>query len=144
MISATVQLLPIRWLSQTPAPFFSGVLEEVNDRLSPLLQHHLSKTLIVKDEQGGTPFADPSRDLYFSSFASVYPQTDVSYEACLFRLGHTLFDPIDHHLSPLITVDVRKQIYSLRRNAALSAWLRNIVTSSVDAHLKQQGSRDLR
>ena len=128
-------------VSQTPAPFFSGVREEVNDRLSPLLQHHLSKTPIVKDEQG-VPFADPSPDLYFSSFASVYPQTDVSYEACLFRLGHALFDPIDLYLSPEITVDVRNRIYSLRRKAALSAWLKDVVTSSVDAHLKQQGSGD--
>lgn len=93
----------------------------------------------MRDEQD-VPFADPPPELCFSSFASVYPQTDASYEASLFRLGHALFDPIDLHVAAEITVDVRNRISSLRRKAALSAWLKDAVTPSVNAHLKQQGS----
>ncbi|KAG6334962.1 hypothetical protein ID866_4118 [Astraeus odoratus] len=128
-------------LTQTPAPFFSGTRDEATSRLSRLLQHHLSKTPIVKDE-GGIPFADPSPELSFASFALVYPQTDVSYEASLFRLGHALFDQMDLHLSSDITVDMRNRISSLQRKAALSAWLEGAVTSAVNAHLNQAPKGD--
>ncbi|KAI6148667.1 nuclear protein 96-domain-containing protein [Pisolithus tinctorius] len=118
------------------APLFSSARDEANNRLSRLLQHHLSKTPIVKDEYG-VPFADPCSELCFSSFTTVYPQTDTSYEASLFRLGHALFDPFDLHFTPEITVDIRNRIRSLRRKAALSVWLEEAVTSSVNADLNQ-------
>ncbi|KAI6168370.1 nuclear protein 96-domain-containing protein [Pisolithus thermaeus] len=118
------------------APFFSSARDEASDRLSRLLQHHLSKTPIVKDEYG-VPFADPSSELCFSSFATIYPQTNTSYEASLFRLGHALFDPFDLRFAPEITVDVRNRMHALRRKAALSAWLEEAVTSSVNADLNQ-------
>ncbi|KAF9234244.1 nuclear protein 96-domain-containing protein [Melanogaster broomeanus] len=128
-------------VTKTSVPFFSGPREDVSNRLSRLLQHHLSKTPIVKDEDG-VPFADPSSELCFSSFTSLYPQTDHSYDASLFRLGHALFDSIDLHLGQEVTVDVRNRVSSIRRKAALSEWLGDAVTSSVDADLKNQSSGD--
>ncbi|KIJ61588.1 hypothetical protein HYDPIDRAFT_42554 [Hydnomerulius pinastri MD-312] len=128
-------------VTKTTVPFFSGPRDGFSSRVSRLLQHHLSKTPIVKDE-GEVPFADPSPELCFSSFASLYSQTDHSYEASLFRLGHALFDSIDLHLGPDVTVDVRNRVSSIRRKAALSAWLGEAVTSSVDTDLKKQSSAD--
>ena len=126
---------------KTRVPFFSGPAEAINDRLSRLLQHHLSKTPIVKDEDG-VPFADPSSELCFSSFASLYPKNDTSFEASLFRLGQALFDNMDPHVGQDVTVDVRNRISSIRRKAALSEWLGDAVISLVDADLKKQSSTD--
>lgn len=109
--------------------------------MSRLLEHHLSKTPILKDEEG-VPFADPPHDLCFSSFTPVYPQIDVSYEASLFRLGHALFDSLDVRLAPEITIDVRNRTDSLRRKAALSAWLEEAVAPSVNADLNKPVSGD--
>ncbi|KIK96637.1 hypothetical protein PAXRUDRAFT_825734 [Paxillus rubicundulus Ve08.2h10] len=128
-------------VTKTTVPFFSGPRDDIGNRVSRLLQHHLSKTPIVKDEDG-VPFADPSPELCFSSFTSLYPQTDRSNEALLFRLGHALFDNIDLHLGQEVTVDVRNRVSSIRRKAALSAWLGDAVTSSVDADLKKQSLAD--
>ncbi|KAF9225855.1 hypothetical protein BS17DRAFT_777779 [Gyrodon lividus] len=128
-------------VTKTTVPFFSGPREDISNRLSLLLQYHLSKTSIVKDEDG-VPFADPSPELCFSSFSSLYPQTDHSYEASLFRLGHALFDSVDLHMGQEATIDARNRVSSIRRKAALSAWLGDAVTSSVDADLKKQSSAD--
>ena len=128
-------------VTKTRIPFFSEPLEETTSRLSRLLQHHLSKTPIVKDEDG-TPFADPSSELSFESFTSLYPKTDKSYEASLFRLGRALFDNMELHLGQDVTVDVRNRISSIRRKAALSEWLGDVVTPLVDADLKRQSLTD--
>ncbi|KAF8137470.1 nuclear protein 96-domain-containing protein [Boletus edulis] len=128
-------------VTKTRVPFFSQPPEDTSNRLSRLLQHHLSKTPIVKDEDG-IPFADPSSELSFSSFTSLYPKTDNSYEASLFRLGHALFDSMELHLGQDVTVDVRNRISSIRRKAALSEWLGDVVTPLVDADLKKQSSTD--
>lgn len=128
-------------ITKTRAPFFSEPTEHSSNRLSRLLQHHLSKTPIVKDEDG-IPFADPSSELSFSSFMSLYPKTDRSYEASLFRLGHALFDSMHLHLNQDATVDVRNRVSSIRRKAALSEWLGDVVTPLVDADLKKQSSTD--
>ncbi|KAG1869988.1 nuclear protein 96-domain-containing protein [Suillus subluteus] len=115
-------------ITKTIVPLFAGSHKEANVRLSRLLQHHLSKTPIVKDESG-IPFADPSTELDFSSFS-------------LFRLGRALFDSIDLHLAPEITVDVRNRISAVRRKAALSDWLEEAVGYLVDADLKKNTSGD--
>lgn len=128
-------------VTKTRVPLFSEPPEDTSNRLSRLLQHHLSKTPIVKDEDG-VPFADPSSELSFSSFTALYPKTDNSYEASLFRLGHALFDNMELHLGQDVTVDVRNRISSIRRKAALSEWLGGVVTSLVDADLKKQSSTD--
>ncbi|KAG1776846.1 nuclear protein 96-domain-containing protein [Suillus placidus] len=128
-------------ITKTIVPLFAGSHKEANVRLSRLLQHHLSKTPIVKDESG-IPFADPSTELDFSSFVSLYPSSDHSDEQSLFRLGRALFDSIDLHLVPEITVDVRNRISAVRRKAALSDWLEEAVGYLVDADLKKHASGD--
>ncbi|KAG2041250.1 nuclear protein 96-domain-containing protein [Suillus americanus] len=128
-------------ITKTIVPLFAGSHKEANVRLSRLLQHHLSKTPIVKDESG-IPFADPSTELDFSSFVSLYPSSDHSDEQSLFRLGRALFDSIDLHLAPEITVDVRNRISAVRRKVALSDWLEEAVGYLVDADLKKHASGD--
>ena len=88
------------------------------------------------------PFANPSRRLNFASFAALFPTTDRSFEACLFRLGRALFDPIDLRLADPVEVDIRNRVYALRRKAALSSWLKIAVTASVDADLRERPGTD--
>jgi nuclear pore complex protein Nup98-Nup96 len=104
--------------------------------MSRLLQHHLSHSPIEPDE-AGLPFANPSSDLRFSSFVSLWPLSDRSYEATLFRLGHALFDEIDLKLADSITIDIRRRVEIIRRKAALSAWLEKTVAPTVEAELRQ-------
>ncbi|KAJ7074900.1 nuclear protein 96-domain-containing protein [Mycena belliarum] len=101
-----------------------------------LLQHQLSHSPIAFDDDD-IPFANPSStDLHFSSFATLFPPTDRSYEASLFRLGSALFDSLGLRLGDSVTPDVRARIIALRRKAALSAWLQDAVFSSVEADMR--------
>ncbi|PBK68785.1 hypothetical protein ARMSODRAFT_957867 [Armillaria solidipes] len=105
-----------------------------------LLQHHLSHSPITPDD-AGIPFADPtSPNLHFASFASLFPTTDHSYEATLFRLGQALFDPLDLRLGPDITVDIKNCVSGLTRKTALTAWLEHTVAPTVDAALRVPGT----
>lgn len=123
-----------------------------------LLQHHLSHTPITPDD-AGVPLAYPSLyltvpqtsttqpSLNFASFASLFPTTDSSPAAQLFRLGSALFDPIDLQLPKTsspdttdITPDVRNRIALLRRKDALSKWLKKTVKSDVESDLQAQAS----
>ncbi|KAJ6615151.1 nuclear protein 96-domain-containing protein [Mycena sp. CBHHK59/15] len=109
---------------------------EPSDLSAKLLQHHLSHSPIDFDDDN-VPFANPSAtDLHFSSFASLFPATDRSYEASLFRLGRALFDSLNLRLGDSVTPDIRARITALRRKAALSAWLEDAVTPSVDADIR--------
>ena len=116
-------------------PVSSHPDEAAAERMSNLLQHHLSHSPIEPDD-AGLPFANPSSDLRFSSFASLWPLSDRSYEATLFRLGHALFDDIDLRLADSITIDIRRRVESVRRKAALSAWLEETVAPTVEAELR--------
>ncbi|KAG6844478.1 hypothetical protein H0H87_006614 [Tephrocybe sp. NHM501043] len=108
-----------------------------------LLQHHLSNSPITPDDDG-VPFADPDPDyLNFSSFAGLFPAADRSYEASLFRLGQALFDEIDLRLGPSVTIDIRNRITAVRRKAALSAWLEDAVSATVEAELRASSSVDV-
>ncbi|KAF9460038.1 nuclear protein 96-domain-containing protein [Collybia nuda] len=111
----------------------------VSDLSSKLLQHHLSNSPIEPDDDG-IPFAAPSSALNFASFASLFPSTDRSYEASVFRLGEALFDEIDLHLGSSITVDIRNRVIALRRKAALSAWLEDAVIPALEADLRSNPS----
>ncbi|EDR08209.1 uncharacterized protein LACBIDRAFT_297625 [Laccaria bicolor S238N-H82] len=133
---------------------------------SKLLQHHLSHTPILPDD-AGVPFAYPSpspssssssdpasspeppssNPLSFDTFASLFPTTDSSSPAALFRLGSALFDPLNLHLGrqppgsdttsgTAITPDLRNRITLLRRKTALSKWLKDSVKQSVDRDLR--------
>ncbi|KAG6908251.1 hypothetical protein DXG01_005585 [Tephrocybe rancida] len=107
-----------------------------------LLQHHLSNSPITPDDDD-VPFADPDADcLNFSSFAALFPAADRSYEASLFRLGHALFDDIDLRLGPSVTIDIRNRIHAVRRKSALSAWLEDTVSTTVEAELRANTSAD--
>ncbi|KAF5369066.1 hypothetical protein D9758_002925 [Tetrapyrgos nigripes] len=103
---------------------------------SKLLQHQLSHSPIENDEDG-VPFANPSpKSLHFASFASLFPPTDCSYEASLFRLGHALFDDIDLRLGNDISIDIRNRVIRIARKGALSSWLEQVVAPSVESDLR--------
>ena len=104
-----------------------------------LLEHHLTQSPISLDEDR-IPFAVPSPvGLDFASFASLFPTTDHSYEASLFRLGHALFDPIKTRLGPDVSVDIKNRVYHIARKAALSSWLEHSIAPLVDASLRAPG-----
>ncbi|CAA7267293.1 unnamed protein product [Cyclocybe aegerita] len=137
-----------------------------------LLQHHLSHTTITRDD-GGIPHAFPttlstpidpsatrttshapassSDPLNFSSFVSLFPSTEGSNPAPVFKLGSALFDPLDLHLGraksnigvmngTAITPDLRNRVRILRRKSALSKWLEEAVKTSVDGDLRTQAN----
>jgi nuclear pore complex protein Nup98-Nup96 len=101
-----------------------------------LLSHHLTNSPIQLDAEG-VPFAHPSPKLSFESFAALFPQTDQSFAARLFRLGHALFDEIDLRLDDeSISIDVRNRVHAVRRKEALSKWLEGVVAPVVEAEVK--------
>ena len=125
-----------------------------------LLQHHLSHTTICQDE-AHIPRANPQspaitslsqstlepssssqEPLNFASFLSLFPSTDTSSLASIFRLGSALFDSINLQLgnSHLVTSDVRNLALILRRKAALSKWLEEVVKHAVDGDLRVEAS----
>ncbi|KAJ7636026.1 nuclear protein 96-domain-containing protein [Mycena polygramma] len=117
-------------ISKTKAPI------SASDLSVKLLQHQLSHSPIDFDDDD-IPFANPSStDLHFSSFATLFPPTDHSFEASLFRLGSALFDSLNLRLGDSVTPDIRARISALRRKAALSAWLEDAVAPSVDADIR--------
>jgi nuclear pore complex protein Nup98-Nup96 len=100
-----------------------------------LLSYHLSNSPIQLDAEG-IPFAHPSPDLSFGSFASLFPPTDQSFAARLFRLGNALFDEIELRLDGSTSIDVRNRVHAVRRKEALSKWLEGVVAPTVDAEVK--------
>ncbi|KAF8814679.1 hypothetical protein BYT27DRAFT_7081395 [Phlegmacium glaucopus] len=139
---------------------------------SKLLQHHLTHTTISRDDFG-IPFAHPtilssssssaphsspptwnyapaasSDPLNFASFALLFPSTDASSLAPIFRLGSALFDPIDLQFNrsrgttdgTSITPDIRNRVQLLRRKKALSKWLEEVVKPSVDSDLRSEAN----
>ncbi|KAF8893230.1 nuclear protein 96-domain-containing protein [Gymnopilus junonius] len=130
-----------------------------------LLQHHLSHTTISPDECGipsalptSPSYPSPavsrninsapptsSEPLNFTSFLSLFPSIDASSPAPVFRLGSALFDPVDLRLGrskrngldsgTSITPDIRNRVSTLRRKAALSKWLEDVVKPNVDGDL---------
>ncbi|KIM46777.1 hypothetical protein M413DRAFT_440353 [Hebeloma cylindrosporum] len=137
-----------------------------------LLQHHLSHTTISRDDSGipraypTTPTATTSAStrstwthapasssdpLNFSSFVTLFPTTETSSLAPIFRLGSALFDPLPHQLgrpkstseifsNTVVTPDLTNRVSILRRKAALSKWLEETVKPSVDSDLRVQSS----
>ena len=93
-------------------------------------------------DSDGVPCANPSPDFTFGSFAALFPSTDNSFEANLFRLGHALFDPLDLRIPNDVSSDVRDRIINLHRKTALSEWLQANVASSVDADLRNNPGSD--
>ncbi|KAG7091970.1 hypothetical protein E1B28_008359 [Marasmius oreades] len=104
---------------------------------SKLLQHHLSHSPITPDDSG-VPFASPSPDaLHFSSFASLFPLTDHSFAATLFRLGEALFDHLDMGIrQDVIDPAIRNRISLVARKARVSRWLEDTVLPVVEVELR--------
>jgi len=100
-----------------------------------LLSHHLTNSPIQLDAEG-IPFALPSPNLSFGSFAALFPHTDQSFAARLFRLGSALFDEIELRLDDSVGIDVRNRVHAVRRKEALSKWLEGVVAPTVDAEVK--------
>ena len=89
--------------------------------------------------------------LNFASFASLFPSVDQSGPAMLFRLGASLFDPINLHLgsqnstSPIamlspITPDISNRVTILRRKTSLGNWLEDAIKSNVEGDLKKEAN----
>ncbi|KAL0959899.1 hypothetical protein HGRIS_011566 [Hohenbuehelia grisea] len=108
---------------------------------SLFLQHQLTNSPIEPDDDG-IPSANPSASLCFASFANLFTQSDQSYEASLFRLGHALFDDLDLRLGSSITPDIRNRVACLRRKTALASWLAKVVAPSVERAVKASTSVD--
>lgn len=121
----------------TTIALISGDAPDASAHASRLLSHHLSNTTIEEDADG-IPFANPSARLTFASFIAQFPSTDQSFEPALFRLGHALFDPIDFRLDDIPDVHVRHRLRAIRRKTELSKWLKTVVSSSMDADLREQ------
>ncbi|KAI0696840.1 nuclear protein 96-domain-containing protein [Cytidiella melzeri] len=117
-------------------PTVAAGKQEATDLASKLLSHNLTHTVIEPDADG-IPAATPSRHLTFASFESLFPSTDKSFEATLFRLGHALFDPIELHLASSINNDIRQRTQAVRRKAALSSWLQDAVSPAVEAEVDE-------
>ncbi|KAL6300386.1 nuclear protein 96-domain-containing protein [Sparassis latifolia] len=128
-------------VQKTVVPLFSVPATEASELASRLLSHHLEYTAIQADADG-VPFANPRRTMSFASLMTRFPSTERSFEACLFRLGHALFDPISLRLADSITADVRPRISTIRRKAALSQWLQEAISSSIDADLRDNPGAD--
>ncbi|KAK1217167.1 hypothetical protein PQX77_020175 [Marasmius sp. AFHP31] len=125
--------------SPSPNPNPNLLLTSPAAQLSTkLLQHHLSHSPITSDDSG-IPFASPStHTLHFSSFASLFPLTDHSFEATLFRLGEALFDHIDQHV--VVEPTIRNRISLVARKARVSRWLEDTVLPQVEAELRTPSS----
>ncbi|KAF7289507.1 SNF2 family helicase [Mycena chlorophos] len=122
-------------ISKTTAP-----AADSGDLCAKLLQHQLSHSPIDLDDDE-VPFANPSStDLHFSSFAALFPPTDRSFEASLFRLGSALFDALQLRLGDSVTPDIRTRVIALRRKAALSAWLEDAVAPTVEFDIRAKPS----
>ena len=125
----------------TKIPIFASEPEDETEWASRLLSHHLSHTYIEPDDEG-VPFASPSLALNFSSFASLYPLNDKTFEGSLFRLGNALFDELDLRLADTVEDETCKRIRALRRRDELSRWLQNVVSPTVEAELREGVSSD--
>lgn len=103
----------------------------------------------------GVPPASGSVSSYnyldFASFASLFPSADQSDPAMLFRLGASLFDPMNLHLgnqhttSPITmcsptTPDINTRVTFLRRKSSLGNWLEDAIKSSVEGDLKNEAN----
>lgn len=122
-------------------PLHATSAVDATDVATKLLAHQLSNSTLETDEDG-IPVAHPLPHLTFASFQTLFPYTDRSFEACLFRLGHALFDPLDLHLSSTTTVDVKNRVAMIRRKTALSDWLQNSVSSTIDVTLRDNPGAD--
>ncbi|CAL1699287.1 unnamed protein product [Somion occarium] len=125
----------------TTVPVFSTSEKEASERASRLLSCNLQHSPIEHDADG-VPCANPSKDLSFSSFASLFPSNDRSFEANLFRLGQALFDHLELSVPDALGADIRAKIAIMRRRRAFSDCLQSAVASSVDSDVRGRAAED--
>lgn len=94
----------------------------------------------MEPDANGVPFANPPANLTFSSFVSLFPSTDNSFEASIFRLGKALFDPQDLQVPESIGADIRARVELLRRKSALSSWLQTTVAPSIEQEIRDNST----
>ncbi|KZT33716.1 hypothetical protein SISSUDRAFT_1122717 [Sistotremastrum suecicum HHB10207 ss-3] len=104
--------------------------DDERDRSSDLLSLLSRQTEVSIDQ--GIPSASALQSLRFNDFASIFPTSDTSPEANLWRLGVALFDELDL-LDPNVSVQVFQRIYQIRRKDAVSQWLEGACRSAVDS-----------
>jgi len=102
-------------------------------KASRLLNLHMENTQI--DTLDSVPYAGISSEIRFSDFCQLFENGDRSHEASVWRLGQALFDEIDLRLPMDASDDLVVRISELRRKLALSKWLEQAVSSSVDQDL---------
>ncbi|ORY25742.1 nuclear protein 96-domain-containing protein [Naematelia encephala] len=108
-------------------------IEVERARAERLLSLHLAKSTI--DTSEAVPFATISSDIRFRDFAARFDPGDRSHEANIWRLCVALFDEIDLRLPPDSSEDLVLRIGEIRRKLALSKWLEDAVSPSVDSDL---------
>lgn len=96
----------------------------------------------IEYDEVSVPYANPSKDLTFSSFVSLFPANDRSFETNLFRLGQALFDRLESGLPAGLNEDIRTKIAIMRRRRALSEWLQSAVASSVENDSRENGAEN--
>nr|XP_019002371.1 nuclear pore complex protein Nup98-Nup96 [Kwoniella mangroviensis CBS 8507]OCF65832.1 nuclear pore complex protein Nup98-Nup96 [Kwoniella mangroviensis CBS 8507] len=108
-----------------------------NNKAQRLLSLHLEHTLV--ETLDGVPYAAIDSAIRFRDFAARFDAGDRSHEASIFRLGVALFDELDLKLPPGSPEELIERIASIRRKSALSKWLEDAVSSSVDSDLIKNG-----
>ncbi|WWC61363.1 uncharacterized protein I303_103944 [Kwoniella dejecticola CBS 10117] len=108
-----------------------------NNKAKRLLDLHLDKTLI--ETLDGVPYAAIDTQIRFRDYASRFDAGDRSHEASVFRLGVALFDELDLKLPSESSEELVERIASIRRKLALSKWLEDAVSPSVDSDLIKNG-----
>ncbi|CAO1638569.1 unnamed protein product [Sympodiomycopsis kandeliae] len=114
--------------------------EEQRAKALRLLELQLAHSDLDKDEEEvedvACPSASPQSTLRFRDFAGLYENVDKSHEALIWKLGVALFDEIDLWLPEYATSEAVQAISTIRRKAALSAWLRHAVSGTVETEAR--------
>ena len=104
-----------------------------NSKADRLLRLHFEQSHI--DSSNGVPTATLDPAIRFLDFARLFDAGDRTHEANIWRLGIALFDEIDLRLPSDSSEDLMQRISEIRRKLALSKWLENAVSTSVDHDL---------
>ncbi|WWC85271.1 uncharacterized protein L201_000133 [Kwoniella dendrophila CBS 6074] len=115
----------------------AGDAKTENSKAQRLLSLHLEHTLV--ETLDGVPYAAIDSAIRFRDFASRFDAGDRSHEASVFRLGVALFDELDLRLPSDSPEELVERIASIRRKLALSKWLEDAVSPTVDSDLIKNG-----
>ncbi|WVW83374.1 hypothetical protein I302_105393 [Kwoniella bestiolae CBS 10118] len=108
-----------------------------NTKAQRLLSLHFEHTLV--ETLDGVPYAAIDSAIRFRDFAARFDAGDRSHEASIFRLGVALFDELDLKVPADSPEELVERVASIRRKLALSKWLEDAVSPSVDSDLIKNG-----